>query len=68
MAELVQMHQDKMARMEELRQLDNDLACMQIMVDPATQSRNEPFSEACSSSGQFSTVDMLRSEGLGLED
>ena len=71
MAELVQMEKEKMARMEELRQLDNDLACMQIIVDQASQSRNEAFSGACSSYGQFSTVkkhvDILRSEGLGLE-
>ena len=71
MAEVVKMEQDKMARMEELRQLDNDMACMQIIVDQASRARNEAFSGACSSYGQFCTgkkhVDMLRSEGLGLE-
>ena len=71
MAEVVQMEQDKMARMEELRQLDNDMACIQIIVYQANQARNEAFSGACSSYGQFCTVkkyvDMLRSDGLGLE-
>ena len=71
MAELVQIEKEKMVRMEELRQLDNDMGCIQIIVDQDKQARNEAFSGACSTYGQFSTVkkhmDILRSEGLGLE-
>ena len=53
MAEVVQMEKVKMVRMEELRQLDNDMACIQIIVDQANQARNEAFSGACSSYGQW---------------
>eukprot|EP00092_Neocalanus_flemingeri_P033003 GFUD01035895.1.p1 GENE.GFUD01035895.1~~GFUD01035895.1.p1 ORF type:complete len:178 (+),score=56.44 GFUD01035895.1:110-643(+) len=70
-AELVQLEQEKVARLEELRQLENDMACIEVLVDQTNQAKGGAYSGACESYGHFCSVkkqvDILRSECLGLE-
>ena len=71
MTELRMIEQDKMARLEEIRQLDNDLECVRVLVEQSQQARDDSYNGARGSYEQFcsvkSHVDMLRSECLGLE-
>ena len=71
MTELRTIEKHKLARLEEIRQLDNDLACVQVLVEQSKQARDNSYSGACDSYDQFCSVkthvDTLRSECLGLE-
>ena len=71
MEELVQLEQEKAARLEELRQLENDMTCIRVLVEQANQARDGAYSGACGTYGQFCNakkqVDLLRTECLGLE-
>ena len=56
LAELSMMEKEKAARLEEVRQLDNDMECVRVLVDQANMARDDSYKGACGSFKQFVSV------------